>query len=141
MIVILLQKDQITIDWVRRFVDEEHKDKIIGTHSLKKVIELVQKWREQAVLVTCHYPDTMWDAIELARLVKHTVAHTSVYTYSIIPISELEEAEGLIEAQIAKPSGSPPSTGYFPKIGALLSRLSDGATANEIKREFPDIVT
>src|SRR3989344_1087461 len=87
----------------------------------------------------CHYPKTMRDALTIARLVKRTLPGVPVYTYSAIQVRSAGSL-ALIDGQIRKPIGARNSAGHFATVAQVFSRLADGASADEIKNEFPGMV-
>ncbi len=139
MIVILLQRDQDLIDLILKFVDEAYQDRIIGTCNPEEALQLVKEWQTHAVLVTCHYVhEEMWNALCLAEKAKSISPQTPVYTYSV---GYIPETHGLISARITKPEGTQIDSRHFPRVADLFSRFSDGASLDEIKKNFPDLVT
>lgn len=142
MKVIVLQKERMIFDLVARFLNEKYLGAIVGTIDPEEALKSLrqeQKQERDAVLITCHYPKTMRDALAIARLVKRTLPGVPVYTYSAIQVCGTEDL-ALIDGQIKKPCGARNSAGHFATVAQVFSRLADGASADEIKNEFPGMV-
>ena len=142
MKVIVLQKERMILDLVVRFLDEKYSGSIVGTidpEEALKILRQEQKRERDVVLITCHYPKTMRDALTIARLVKRTLPGVPVYTYSAIQVRSTGSL-ALIDGQIRKPIGARNSAGHFATVAQVFSRLADGASADEIKNEFPGMV-
>ena len=80
MKVIVLQKERMILDLVVRFLDEKYSGSIVGTidpEEALKILRQEQKRERDVVLITCHYPKTMRDALTIARLVKKDSARSS----------------------------------------------------------------
>lgn len=133
MIIALLQKDQAYLDILLKNLPDSITSFVSETTDPAHILSVVTLWREDCVVISCHFEGTYLDAYKIASQVKAITPACKVYAYTA---TEPESNNGL-DGVIRKPKGGNNSRHPFEELRQVLEALLKGFTPDKLKHAFP----
>lgn len=132
MIIALLQKDQAYLDVLLKNLPDSITSLIAETTDPIQLLSTVALWREDCVVISCHFEGTRFDVYEIATQVKAITPTCKVYAYTATDPGSNAHLDGVIR----KPSGGHELHHPFEGLLKVLEKLLKGSTPDELKRTF-----